>query len=202
MNTTHLAAAAITAALVAWAPAWAQEGSASSNQGERQAERAGKAQKTGKAEQADMRESSIPAADSRFATKAAEGGMAEVELGNLAKEKASNDAVKQFGDRMVQDHTKANDELKQLASQKNINLPTTMDSKMQAEKDRLEKLSGAEFDKAYMRYMVSDHKKDVAEFQHQADRGQDSDLKAFASKTLPTLQEHLKLAQQTQSQLK
>src|SRR5262249_44413101 len=93
--------------------------------------------------------------DNTFVTKAAEGGMAEVEFGKLAVEKASNDQVKQFGQRMVDDHSKANDELKTIAQQKNITLPTAISAKDKAEHDRLAKLSGAAFDHAYMSAMVS-----------------------------------------------
>jgi putative membrane protein len=133
--------------------------------------------------------------DNMFVTKAAEGGMAEVEFGKLAVEKASNDQVKQFGQRMVDDHSKANDELKTIAQQKNITLPTTISAKDKAERDRLAKLSGAAFDHAYMTAMLSDHKKDVSEFRVESTSGKDADIKAFAAKTLPTLEEHLKLAQ-------
>ncbi len=136
-------------------------------------------------------------ADTAFAKEAAIGGMAEVELGNLAKEKASSNDVKQFGDRMVTDHSKANDELKQWAQQKNVTLPTTLDAKHKATRDRLAKLSGDAFDKAYMHDMVTDHQKDVAAFKRESTSGKDADLKAWAAKTLPTLQEHLKLAQDT-----
>ena len=138
-------------------------------------------------------------ADNTFATKAAQGGMAEVELGNLATQKATNDKVKKFGQRMVDDHTKANDELKSIASRKGITLPAEVDSKDRSTKDRLAGLSGAEFDRAYMKDMVSDHKADIAEFQKEADHGTDPDLKAFAAKTLPTLQEHLRLAEDAET---
>jgi putative membrane protein len=137
------------------------------------------------------------AADTAFAKEAAIGGMAEVELGNLAKTKASSSDVKQFGDRMVNDHGKANDELKQWAQQKNVTLPTTLDAKHQATRDRLSKLSGDAFDKAYMHDMLMDHQKDVAAFKRESTSGKDADLKAWAGKTLPTLQDHLKMAQDT-----
>jgi putative membrane protein len=136
-------------------------------------------------------------ADSTFATKAEQGGLAEVQFGQLAQEKASNQAVKEFGQKMIDDHTKANDELKGIASKKGITLPTSLDSKDQATYDRLSKLSGVEFDKAYMLDMVTDHRTDVSEFRRESERGGDADLKAFAAKTLPTLEEHLKLAEQT-----
>ena len=134
-------------------------------------------------------------ADSRFAMEAAQGGMTEVQLGQLAKDKASSDAVKQFGQRMVDDHTKANDQLKSVASQKGITLPTDVGAKNQAAIDRLSKLSGAAFDHAYMQHMLMDHKKDIADFRKEASSGKDPQIKQFASETLPTLETHLKLAQ-------
>ena len=139
--------------------------------------------------------------DHVFMTKAAEGGMAEVELGNLAKDKGSNDAVKNFGQHMVDDHSKANDELKDLASKKNVTLPSALNAKDQATKDRLSKLSGEAFDRAYIRDMVADHRADVAEFRHEANSGKDPDVKAWAAKTLPTLENHLKMAEDTERQI-
>src|SRR5947208_3119702 len=136
--------------------------------------------------------------DQTFVTKAAKGGMAEVELGKLAQEKAASDQVKTFGKRMVDDHGKANDELQTLARNKNITLPTDLDPKDKALKDRLSKLSGPAFDRAYMNAMLQDHRKDVSEFRMESTKGHDNDVKAFASKTLPTLEDHLKLAQQTE----
>lgn len=134
-------------------------------------------------------------ADHQFVMEAAQGGMAEVELGQLAADKAQSSEVKQFGQRMVTDHGKANDELKTLAQTKNITLPTDIGAKNKATKDRLSKLSGAEFDRAYMQAMVTDHRKDVNEFEKESKSGKDPDVKAWASKTLPTLQEHMQLAQ-------
>lgn len=133
--------------------------------------------------------------DKHFVTDAAQGGMAEVELGRLAAKQGVSAAVKEFGQKMVDDHTKANNELKQLASSKAITLPTDMDAESKATMDRLSKLKGEEFDRAYMDDMVKDHTKDVGDFQREADSGADKDVKAFASKTLPTLQEHLRMAQ-------
>jgi len=131
--------------------------------------------------------------DKKFAMDAAVGGMAEVELGKLATQKATNPDVKQFGQRMVDDHGKANDELKTVASKESIDLPTSLDSKHQATVDRLSKLSGADFDKAYVREMVKDHDMDVKEFQKEAQNGQNTSVRDFASKTLPTLEEHQKM---------
>ncbi len=144
----------------------------------------------------------VPSADKAFMHKAAIGGMAEVEMGKLAEHKASNDQVKQFGARMVQDHGKANGELKQIASGKGVMLPTSLDKKNQGTMDRMHKLSGAAFDKSYMSHMVDDHKKDIADFQKESKNGNDAEVKGFASKTLPTLQEHLTMAQDANSAVK
>lgn len=144
---------------------------------------------------------SLSSADQHFMMKAAQGGMAEVQLGQLAQSKASSQAVKDFGQRMVDDHSKANDELKSLASQKGVTLPSDLDAKDKQMQNRLSSMSGAGFDKAYMRDMVNDHKKDVAEFQKEANSAQDPDVKAWAAKTLPTLQQHLSMAQSTEQQV-
>ena len=146
--------------------------------------------------------SKLSAADKSFVQKAAIGGMAEVQMGQLAQQKAGSDQVKQFGTRMVEDHSKANDELKQVASSKGISLPADLDSKHKGKMQKLERLSGAQFDRAYMDDMVADHKEDVAEFQKQAKSGSDADVKGFASKTLPTLQEHLTMAESTDKAVK
>jgi putative membrane protein len=139
---------------------------------------------------------------SSFVTKAAEGGMAEVELGRLASQRASDDSVKQFGQRMVTDHGKANDELKQIASSKGMDIPSSLAAKHQAAMDRLSKLNGAEFDRAYMQDMVRDHREDVSEFRRESQRGTDPEVKSFAAKTLPVLEEHLKQAESTLAKLK
>jgi putative membrane protein len=144
-----------------------------------------------------MTNASPSKADQNFVTKAAKGGMAEVQLGKLAADKASNPEVKNFAQRMVDDHSKANDELKSIANQKNITLPTAVDAKDKATYDRLSRMSGAAFDRAYMQNMLNDHKTDVADFQYEARAGADTDVRTFASKTLPTLQEHLKMAETT-----
>lgn len=132
--------------------------------------------------------------DRDFVMDAAMGGLLEVELGRVAAQKGMSDAVKQFGQRMVDDHSKANTELMTLASGKGITLPTALDEKHQKDVTKLSAMSGAEFDRAYSKMMLSDHNKDVSEFEKQSTKGTDADLKAFASKTLPTLQEHLQMA--------
>jgi putative membrane protein len=129
--------------------------------------------------------------DNEFMTEAAVGGMAEVELGKLASTKAQNADVKKFGQMMVADHSKANTELKALATKKGVTLPTDLDAKHKATMTELQGLSGAAFDKAYVADMLADHEKDVKMFQAQAQNATDPDVKAFAAKTLPTLQAHL-----------
>jgi putative membrane protein len=103
---------------------------------------------------------------------------------------------------MADDHGKASDELKQLAQQKGLTLPADLDPKHKALRDRLAKLNGADFDKAYASEMVKDHRKDVADFKRQANAAKDPDLKSWAGKTLPTLEEHLKQAQDMEGQVK
>jgi len=139
----------------------------------------------------------VARADRKFIEEATEGGLAEVELGKLAQQKSQSTMVKEFGSRMVQDHGKANDELKQWASQKSMTLPTELDAKHKATRDKLSKLSGAQFDRAYMQEMLQDHRKDVNDFRKESQSGKDPDVKAWAAKTLPTLEEHLRLAQST-----
>ena len=138
------------------------------------------------------------AGSQQFIKDAAVGGMAEVKLGELAEKNAHSDAVKSFGKRMRDDHSQANGELGQLAAQKNVTLPKDIDAKSKATYDRLSKLKGTEFDRAYMNAMLQDHRHDVAEFQS-ASKSSDPDVQAFASKTLPTLQSHLEEAQQIAS---
>jgi putative membrane protein len=132
--------------------------------------------------------------DAKFVQMAASGGMAEVKLGQLAADRGGNDAVRKFGQRMVDDHGKANKELMALAEKKNWNVSRDLSKKDQTEFDRLSKLRGAEFDRAYAEHMLKDHEEDIALFEAEAKTGQDPDLKAWAAKTLPTLKEHLKLA--------
>ena len=132
--------------------------------------------------------------DNEFAKIAAEGGLAEVKLGQLAEEKGSLQAVKDFGKRMVTDHSKADDSLDAAASKDKITLPSEMSARDQAVYNRLSKLSGEVFDRAYAREMVRDHIADIAAFRHEANDGKDTSIKSFASQTLPTLEDHLKQA--------
>jgi putative membrane protein len=132
--------------------------------------------------------------DKKFVKDAALGGMSEVELGKLAVQKASDDNVKQFAQKMIDDHTKANDQLKQVASKENIPVPDTLDSKHKSQIDKLAKLSGPDFDKAYAKEQLKDHQSDVKDFSAEAQAGSDPNVRAFASSTLPVLQQHLELA--------
>lgn len=138
--------------------------------------------------------SKLNAQDHAFVMDAAMGGLMEVELGRVAAQKGTTDAVKQFGQRMVDDHSKANSELMTLASNKGITLPSELDTRHKDELTKFSNMSGAAFDRAYSKEMLDDHVKDVAAFEKESTKGTDGDLKAFASKTLPTLQDHLKQA--------
>ncbi len=133
--------------------------------------------------------------DKMFVMDAAVGGMTEVELGKLAAQKASSDSVKQFGQKMVDDHSKANDQLKDVAGKENITVPSSLDAKHQARVDKLSKMSGASFDRAYVKDQLKDHQQDVAKFKAESQNGSDPAIKQFASSTLPTLQEHLSMVQ-------
>lgn len=129
--------------------------------------------------------------DADFAVEAANGGMMEVELGNYAQKNAMSQRVKDFGAMMARDHSKANEELKALAASKNITLPTTMGNDTHKDMEELMKKTGKDFDKAYMKMMVNDHKKDISEFEKAAKNCKDADIKGFAIKTLPVLNVHL-----------
>ena len=133
--------------------------------------------------------------DHTFYQKAAAGGMAEVEAGKLAQDKASSDAVKKFGAMMVKDHTAANDKLKSIAADKGIILPTTLDPKHQAMKQQLQAQSGPAFDHAYVQGQIRDHQDTIALMEKEAASGKDPQAKAFATQTLPTVKAHLDMLQ-------
>ena len=140
--------------------------------------------------------------DMKFAMEAAMGGMAEVEMGRLAAQKGASDEVRQFGQKMVDDHSKANEDLTQVVAGKGWTMPSALDVKHQAEMQKMSALSGEAFDRAYVKMMVKDHKKDVAEFQKESTRGADADIKSFATRTLPTLQEHMQMIQRIDDKMK
>ena len=137
---------------------------------------------------------SLTTSDRQFVKAAAEGGMAEVELGKLAEENGGTSEVKDFGKRMVTDHTKINDQLKELAGKEDVTLPQQLNAKDKMTKESLSKLSGTAFDKAYMKDMVKDHTADVSEFRKESAAAHSAAVKDFASDALPTLESHLKEA--------
>jgi putative membrane protein len=139
------------------------------------------------------------AADLSFANNAAESGLLEIKLGQLAFQKASNAQVKQFGMRMVDDHSMIGDKLRELAAKDNFIVPDQVNPKDQATVDRLNKLSGAELDRALMTEMATDHEQAVSLFQREAEGGTNFDLKNFAKTTLPTLQAHLSQAKRLEN---
>jgi len=131
--------------------------------------------------------------DKKFAKEAMEGGLAEVQLGQMAAQKGSSQDVKQFGQQMVDDHTKLNDEMKPIASQLGLTPPTDLDAKHKAIQTKLNGLSGDAFDKAYIEAMVKDHQKDAAEFQKEATSGKSQALKGAASKGETIISGHLQM---------
>ncbi len=140
--------------------------------------------------------------DYKFVKQAARGGISEVELGLLAQQKGNSDAVRNFGSQMAQDHKKANQELKQIATSKGVTIPSELSHGERSTLDKLQNATGADFDKEYASAMVKDHKEDVKEFKKAAGDLKDPDLRAFAQKTLPTLENHLTMAEQMEQSVK
>ncbi|MBA2621570.1 MAG: DUF4142 domain-containing protein [Acidobacteria bacterium] len=134
-------------------------------------------------------------ADAKFMMMAATSDMNEIGLSNMALQKSTNDDVKKMAQMMVDDHTKASDELKPIAASKNVVLPASMDAKHQAMMTKMQAMSGEAFDRAYIKAMVKDHQKAVKMFTKESTGGKDADARAFATKTLPVLQSHLTMAQ-------
>lgn len=146
----------------------------------------------------EMPDRSATALDEAFTRKAAAAGQAEVELGMVAQQKGSNEHVKHLAQRIEADHKKANDELMAIASKKNLNIDPKPTADQIKTKQKLEKLSGAEFDRGFLDVMIKDHQKAITDFERQATNGADPELKAFAAKVLPDLKEHLKMSQDAQ----
>jgi len=136
-------------------------------------------------------ETSISRADNKFILAAAQGGMTEVKLGDLAAQQGVSDEVKAFGQMMVKDHTAINSDLKTLAAQKGVTLPENLDAKHQGMVDKLAALKGVEFDEAYISSMIKDHKMDAKEFKAESAETKDADIKAFVDKSLPIVNAHL-----------
>jgi len=132
--------------------------------------------------------------DKGFMMYAARDGIFHVEAGKLAVQRASREDVKKFGQHSIDDHSKANDELAQLASKKGVMLPKKMSKREQEALEKVAKLSGPDFDKAYLEMEIKDHSKDLSAFQKEAKGGKDPDVKAWAAKIVPTIEEHLKMA--------
>jgi putative membrane protein len=137
--------------------------------------------------------------DSEFMTKAASGGMLEVELGKVVAQRATTPAAKEFAQQMVTDHTKANDELKALAAKKNFKLPASLGEDQKKVYDEVLTEKGAKLDQKYVYEMVDDHEEDVKEFQEASTKSSDPAVKAFAAKTLPVLQMHLTMIKKIQA---
>jgi putative membrane protein len=146
------------------------------------------------ADQVNKEVNAIAPEDSKFMTEAASGGMMEVKAGQIATERGISKEVKAFGQKMIEEHSKANAELKDLAAKKNVTLPDSLSNDDQKKIDKLNKADAKDFDKTYMDMMVDDHKSDVDAFQKKVDNPKDADVKAWADKTLPTLIHHLDLA--------
>ena len=131
--------------------------------------------------------------DCNFIQAAAQGGMTEVKLGELASRTGQRDDVKQFGQRMVKDHGGINDDLKALAAQKGVTLPDSLDAEHQGIVDKMSALSGSDFDNAYIAGMIKDHKTDAKAFKAESSATKDTDVKGFVDKTIPVVNEHLKV---------
>jgi putative membrane protein len=142
-------------------------------------------------------ESALPHRDAEFLKKAAADGMAEVELAQLARRKAMREEVKEFADRMLADHSKANDEVKTLAASNGVELPTAIDRKHEKLIKKLDGLAGGDFDREYMEHMVSDHRADLKAFRHEAKAKQPNDVTEFAARTENVIFDHLRMAQKT-----
>jgi putative membrane protein len=143
-----------------------------------------------------MSKETAQALDKAFVKKALEGGMAEVQLGQLALQKSNNDDVKQFAQRMVDDHTKLGDQMKQVAQKLNVKVPDSVSSKDKALMAKLQALNGDSFDQAYIKDMVKDHKQDDRDFKSEAQRAVDPDLKQVAMQGEQVIGEHLQMIEQ------
>jgi putative membrane protein len=140
--------------------------------------------------------------DADFAVKAADGGLLEVQLGNLALTNASSPEVKQFGQMMIDDHSKANQELQKLAASKNITIPAVLSSKAQKMMDDLSQKKGSAFDEDYISMMVEDHEEDIKEFKREVDQGKDAEMKAWAASKISILEHHLSVAKDAKEHVK
>ena len=138
----------------------------------------------------------VAAEDMQFMKDAAQSGMAEVKMGELASSNAESQQVKNLAQKLVTDHTRVNEELKQLATKKGAMLPDTVTEQQKTMLQHLTSLKGSDFDSAFKQHAVENHQKSVDKFKTAAEKAKDADIKAFAAKTLPALQLHLALAKQ------
>jgi putative membrane protein len=134
-------------------------------------------------------------ADQKFVESAAKGGMLEVALANQAASKSNNADVKNFANHLIQDHSKGNQELAQLAQKDGLPMPSAMGSDEEKKLQKFSSLNGQDFDRAFIRHEIKDHKQDIKEFSKEAKNGTNPDLKDYASKTVPQLQQHLSMAE-------
>lgn len=141
----------------------------------------------------------VSATDAAFIKKAADGGLTEVELGKVAEKNGQRDDVKSFGGHMIKDHGKAGEDLKSVASKMNVAVPDRVSPKHQATIDKMSKLSGPSFDTAYIKAMVEDHEKDIAEFEKARGQVNNEDLKKFIDETVPVMKEHLMMVKKMQT---
>jgi putative membrane protein len=144
----------------------------------------------------------LTAGDYKFVENASQGGAMEVQAGELAQQKGASEQVRNFGAKMVADHSKANEELKALATRRGAVLPTKSSHHERDTIEDLQKVSGSNFDQKYAKNMVKDHEKDLKDFQDAAKDLNDPDLRAFAERTVPTLQEHLRMAMDMEQSVK
>jgi len=152
---------------------------------------------TAKSARSDKKTSDkLPRAERNFIEKAAQHNAAEVELGKVAEKNASSDEVKKFARQMVDDHTKANEELKTMAQAKGIDMPAEPDRSHRRAMDKMQKETGADFDRDYMKDMVKDHEADIKDYQKQARDAKDPEVKAYAEKAEAVIQKHLDMAKQ------
>lgn len=147
------------------------------------------------------RSGQLPNPDKQFVEDAAAGGNAEVQLGQMASQKATDPAVRDFAAKMAQDHQKMDAQLTRLLAGKGITEPEST-SETSSMSDQLQSQSGADFDRAYMKDMVKDHKKDLASFQNEAANGKDPEIRAWAAENVPVLEQHQQMAEKIESNLK
>lgn len=147
-------------------------------------------------------QSAVSKGDRNFIMDAAQAGMAEAQLGKLAQERGRSDAVKQYGKRLEDDHGKANQQLMSIAQKNGVNVPASLDKKHQGQVDKFSKAKAENFDRDFAKHMVDEHERDIKKFRSIADKGDNAELKTFASQTVPVLEEHLKLARELRDSTK